>query len=88
VLSDERKIEKREEQYVQLSIRYTLHHLIDIQRYKREKCLDSFKNYSLNDTNKSMWSRQLFLVWFFTLTILTTQSHVIHVCFIDIPINL
>jgi len=25
-----------------------------------------------------MWSRQLFLVWFFTLTILTTQSHVIH----------
>ncbi|CAF0879889.1 unnamed protein product [Rotaria sordida] len=25
-----------------------------------------------------MWSRRLFLVWFFTLTILTTQSHVIH----------
>ncbi|CAF0906063.1 unnamed protein product [Rotaria sp. Silwood1] len=25
-----------------------------------------------------MWSRGLFLVWFLTLTILTTQSHVIH----------
>ncbi|CAF1228552.1 unnamed protein product [Adineta steineri] len=25
-----------------------------------------------------MWSRQLFIVWFFALTILATQSHVIH----------
>jgi hypothetical protein len=26
-----------------------------------------------------MWSRQFFIVWFFALMILATQSHVIHV---------
>ena len=34
-----------------------------------------------------MQSRRLFLVWIFTLTILTTQSHTIHVYFIDYDYN-